>query len=117
MMEIWVAGLLAQKSFVLGISGHAGAAPAGEDTVCAAASMLAYTVAQEVLEMHRKGKLREEPKIKLAKGEALIACKPKRAARREVYHLYKTAQTGYKLLAANFPDNVRLYPSEMPEGI
>ena len=50
MMEVWVAGLLAQKTFVLDVSGHAGAAPAGEDTVCAAASMLAYTVAQEVLE-------------------------------------------------------------------
>ena len=117
MMEVWVAGLLSQEAFVLSISGHAGAAPAGEDTVCAAASMLAYTVAQEVLEVHRKGKLREAPKIKLEKGKALIACKPKRSARREVSHLYKTAQTGYKLLAANYPDNVRLYPSEMPEGI
>ena len=105
------------ETLVLKLSGHAGYAPEGNDTICAAASVLAYTAAQEVLEMHRKGKLREEPKIKLAKGEALIACKPKRSARREVSHLYKTAQTGYKLLAANFPDNVRLYPSEMPEGI
>lgn len=92
----------------LTLSGHAGAAPAGEDTVCAAASMLAYTVAQEVLEMQGKGKLRKKATVKLDRGEALITCNPKKSAWSEALHLYKVAQTGYRLLAANFPENVQV---------
>lgn len=96
------------SALVLTLSGHAGAAPAGMDTVCAAASMLAYTVAQEVLEMEGKGKLRKKTRIELKKGEALIVCKPKKNAWCEALHLYKVAQTGYRLLAANFPENVQV---------
>lgn len=100
--------LAGNRTLVLTLSGHAGAAPAGIDTVCAAASMLAYTVAQEVLEMEDKGKLRKKAHIKLDKGEALITCKPKKSAWSEALHLYKVAQTGYRLLAANFPENVQV---------
>ena len=100
---------LADKgTLVLTLSGHAGAAPAGEDTVCAAASMLAYTVAQEVLEMQSKGKLRKKAAVKLDQGAAQITCKPKKSAWSEALHLYKVAQTGYRLLAANFPENVQV---------
>ena len=100
---------LADKgALMLTLSGHAGAAPAGVDTVCAAASMLAYTVAQEVLEMEGKGKLRKKATIKLDQGAALITCKPKKCAWSEALHLYKVAQTGYRLLAANFPENVQV---------
>lgn len=100
---------LADKgTLVLTLSGHAGAAPAGADTVCAAASMLAYTVAQEVLEMEGKGKLRKKATIKLDQGAALITCKPKKSTWCEALHLYKVAQTGYRLLAANFPENVQV---------
>lgn len=100
---------LADKgTLVLTLSGHAGAAPAGVDTVCAAASMLAYTVAQEVLEMQGKGKLRKKATIKLDQGAALITCKPKKCAWSEALHLYKVAQTGYRMLAANFPENVQV---------
>lgn len=100
---------LADKgTLALTLSGHAGAAPAGVDTVCAAASMLAYTVAQEVLEMQGKGKLRKKATVKLDQGTALITCKPKKSAWSEALHLYKVAQTGYRLLTANFPENVQV---------
>lgn len=97
-----------RESLRLTLTGHAGAAPAGEDTVCAAASMLAYTVAQEVLEMQSAGKLRRCADIKMEKGEAQITCRPKRNAWREALHLYRVAQTGYRLLAANFPGHVQV---------
>ena len=60
--------LAGKNTLVLTLSCHAGASPAGMDTVCAAASMLAYTVAQEVLEMEGKGKLRKKATIKLDQG-------------------------------------------------
>ena len=37
-----------KQSVTLKVKGHAGAAPQGYDTVCASASMLAYTVAQNI---------------------------------------------------------------------
>ena len=54
------------------LSGHAGAAPRGKDLVCAAASMLAYTLAQTLLQLHREGNLKRMPKVSLTPGAAHI---------------------------------------------
>ncbi len=96
------------KTLVLTIIGHAGMGDAGNDPVCAAASILAYTVAQEVTDMHKAGKLKKEPHIRLDAGDASVTCKPTKSAYAEALHLYKVAQTGYRLLAHNFPDNLRI---------
>lgn len=97
-----------QKTLILTLTGHAESANKGEDTVCAAASILAYTVAQEVKEMQEKGKLKKKPNIRLDEGDATITCKPVKNAYLEALHIFKVAQTGYRLLAANFQDNVQL---------
>lgn len=90
------------------LSGHAECAPAGSDTVCAAASMLAYAAAKEVLEMERQGKLRGEPHITLGKGDSQILCEYKGNAWSEAKILYRIIRNGYDMLAANFPQNVKL---------
>lgn len=92
--------------FSLQLSGHAGYAPAGSDAVCAAASMLAYTAAREVLELERGGKLREAPRIKLDKGDGEVSCKFRGSSWDEVKALYRVIANGYDLLAANFPSHV-----------
>lgn len=97
-----------EKTLILTVQGHAGAAQSGEDTVCAAASILAYTAAQEVKEMQEKGKLKKKPNIRLGEGDATITCKPVKNAYSEALHTFKVVQTGYRLLAANFPENVSL---------
>lgn len=97
-----------QKTIILNLSGHAKSAEYGNDTVCAAASILAYTVAQEVREMQEKGKLKKKPNIRLDEGDATITCKPVKNAFMEALHTFKVAQTGYRLLCANFPENVQL---------
>lgn len=96
------------ETLVLKLSGHAGYAPEGNDTICAAASVLAYTAAQEVLEMQKNGKLRKAAHIKLDKGECLITCKPIDDARSEALRIYMVVQTGYRLLAENFPAHIQL---------
>ena len=77
-------------SITLKVEGHAGAAAKGEDIVCAAASILSYTLAQTLSFMHSEGKLQKKPNIKFdGDGTATI-----------------TAQVGYHLLAHNFPQYV-----------
>lgn len=94
--------------FELQLSGHAGYAPAGSDVVCAAASMLAYTAAQEVLRVESGGKLREKPHIVLDKGNSEVSCEFAGNALCEAKILYRIIKSGYALLAANFPDHVKL---------
>lgn len=96
------------KTLVLTLQGHAGAVQSGNDPVCAAASMLAYTMAQGVTDMHNAGKLKRKPYIRLDSGDAAVICKPAKSAYAEALHLYKVVQTGYRLLAHNFPDNLRV---------
>ena len=40
------------------IRGHSGSAPKGEDLICSAATMLAYTAAQAIQFMSEQGKLK-----------------------------------------------------------
>ena len=97
-----------QKTLCLTVNGHAGQAEAGHDIVCAAASILAYTTAQAVRTMHDEDKLARRPRIRLGSGNAVIACKPKAPCYAEALHTFSIAQVGYRLLAHNYPDYVRL---------
>lgn len=95
-------------TLVLVLEGHAGSAPEGEDLICAAASILAYTAAQEVREMEKAGKLRKRPRVELAKGLCRVTCTPRTEAQSEALHTYKVVQTGLRLLAESFPEQVAL---------
>ena len=98
-----------QRQLHLSAIGHAGYAPIGNDIVCAAASILATTVAQIVKAMEAHGDLEEEPTIKLVEGNAVVACKVKeKALFAEALHTYFVAQVGYRLLAHSYPEYVKL---------
>lgn len=97
-----------KKTFILDMDGHAGAGEHGKDLVCASASMLAYTLAQNVTYLRSLNKLTKKPHIILSDGKASVICKPKRCAYAEVLHLYHVIQVGFSLLSVNFPDNVKL---------
>lgn len=92
------------------VTGHAGAGPAGHDLVCAAASILAFTAAQDAADMHRDGRMREEPKIKLRHGCTTIRVKPKDDAYAELLHTFFVVQKGFVVLAANNPASVTVTP-------
>ena len=90
------------------IKGHAGTAPKGEDMVCAAATMLAYTVAQAVKFMYESDKLKTKPKIQFKDGEAVVIATPKEDAYAEVLLTFWVAQCGIHVLVHNYPNNVKL---------
>ncbi|MBR4079519.1 MAG: ribosomal-processing cysteine protease Prp [Christensenellaceae bacterium] len=98
-----------RKEISLNVSGHAGAAKAGHDIICASASILAYTVAQEAKNMEKRHQLAEPPYIRLNEGDTLITVKPVNdAAYADALHTFYVAQVGFQLLAYNHPQYVEL---------
>lgn len=96
------------KTLILTLKGHSGQAEMGQDIVCSAASILAYTVAQMVKDMQEGGKLKKKPHIRMESGDATITCKPTKQYFGEAMHTYRVAQTGYELLAHTYRDYVRV---------
>ena len=90
------------------LKGHAGTAPKGEDLVCSAATMLAYTVAQAVQFLFEQGQLKKKPKILLKDGSATIIATPTEEGYAPVLHTFWVAQCGIHVLAHNYPQNVKL---------
>lgn len=90
------------------IKGHSGTAPRGEDLVCSAATMLAYTVAQAVQFLFEQDKLKTKPKIRILDGDAVVIATPKDEAYAQVLHTFWVAQCGAHVLAHNYPRNVKL---------
>ena len=94
----------------LRLEGHAEYAEHGRDIVCASCSILAYTVAQFVMEAENKGDLASPPQIDLESGNTIISCEPNDDALRVMQDMYSFAKVGYALLAHNYPQYVRLMP-------
>ena len=96
------------KNIILTVQGHSEQAQMGQDIVCSAASILAYTVAQMVTEMGEDGKLKKKPHIRMESGDSAVTCKPTKQYFGEALHTYTVAQKGYELLAHTYPEYVRL---------
>ena len=90
------------------LKGHSESAPKGEDLICSAATMLAYTVGQAVQFMYEQDKLKKKPKIQIKDGEATIIATPTDDAYAETLHTFWVAQCGAHVLAHNYPQNVKL---------
>ena len=88
------------------VEGHAGQAEKGQDIVCSAASILAYTVGQTLTQMHKQGWLKKRPHINLREGKGLITCVPKREYFDECLMVFFVAEVGYSLLRNNYPQYV-----------
>ena len=96
------------KSLILNVTGHAGQNDIGKDIVCSATSILAYTVAQVACDMYRCKKLKKKPTIEMESGNANIVVKPIKDNFDEALHTFYVAETGYRLLAHNYPQYVQL---------
>lgn len=92
----------------LSVKGHSNYAEKGSDIVCAASSMLAYTLADCVDRAHMDGKLREYPVIKMVSGNALIIAKTFITDLESVEGIFSTIQNGYRILASKYPGFVYL---------
>ena len=98
------------KFVSMSVEGHAGQAESGKDIICSAASILAYTVAQTLTQMHKQGWLKKKPHINLNEGKSLITCVPNEGYYDECLMVFFVAEMGYHLLASNYPQYVALNP-------
>lgn len=97
------------------MDGHAGAAPKGEDLICAAASMLCYTAGQAVQFLWEQGKLKYRPRIDIREGRAVIIATPKEDAEAETLCVFWVVQAGAWALARNYPGCACLLPMRWEE--
>ena len=92
-----------QKDCEVTIKGHAMSGECGHDTVCAAAAILAYTLAANV---ESAADMCDSENINLSEGEAVIKCTPKPEYSIAVKLMFQNICVGYELLSINFPENI-----------
>lgn len=92
-----------RRETTLTVKGHAQSAPKGEDLICAAASILAYTAIASVQDNDDKFL----PSITQHDGEMRIACDPSSSFITPCRRVLDTIYTGYEILANEYPDYVR----------
>lgn len=95
------------RNLVLWVKGHAGAAEEGRDIICAAASMLAQTVAQEAINMGARHQLSKPAHVEIERGDTVVSIFAKDdIAYIEALHLLHVAEVGFSLLAHHYPEYV-----------
>lgn len=95
-----------KKNLTLRVEGHSNYAEQGKDIVCASASILAYTIAQNAMYMYDRHQLKCLPVLNLVEGNTEITITPKREYYDEGIHAYFLASLGFTLLAKSYPKNV-----------
>ena len=95
--------------------GHAGWGESGHDLICAAESMLAYTLLENLRQAEQKGWL-EEMDADIWDGGMFAEAVPRPDSRIRVYTIYRTVLTGYRLLAEQYPENVQIERKLGDEG-
>ena len=97
------------RSISLSIKGHAGQNEYGKDIVCASASILAYTLAQNISLSLICNMSNIEHSIRIAEGDTEISCKARNDhSYKYVLRIYEIILEGYVLLANDYPQYVEL---------
>lgn len=98
------------------VQGHAGTGKKGTDLVCAAATMLVYTLAQAVQFLYEQDRLLEKPKFQIVDGYSHITVIPRKCAMSETLLAFWTVQAGAFVLSRNYPQSVCLMAMEFADG-
>lgn len=85
--------------------GHAQSGEVGHDLVCAATTILAYTLASSVENMVAAGHVKEHH-IEFKDGYAYINCLAPDNLKSTITLMFDTVCAGFELLAQNYPDNI-----------
>ena len=90
------------EGYRLSVEGHSGYAEPGKDIICSAASILAYTLAQNLMFAKEDGYI-QDLQANLEQGNAEISCKPVAGREEEVQCIFSVVRTGFLLLGTNYP--------------
>lgn len=98
--------VVTKEGYELRLSGHAGAAPYGEDIVCAAVSALFCTLAGGI-SAHEE-LFERTPVVYLRSGDSFVQCEPKAECRETVDVLYDVFLSGIYSIAIQHPENLKI---------
>ena len=87
------------------IEGHAGSGEKGHDLVCAAVSILAYTLASLVDGLEYETQIHGAT-VEMNDGDAWISCEPIDNYKFPIKLMFDTICAGFDILAQEYPDNV-----------
>lgn len=90
------------EEYRLSVEGHSGYAEPGKDIICSAASILAYTLAQNLMFAEEDG-IVQELQADLEQGNAEISCRPTAGQEEEIRCIFSVVRTGFLLLSTNYP--------------
>lgn len=91
----------------LTVKGHAGAAPKGEDLICAGVTTLVEALNVALDDLDKRGWL-ASGEARLEEGEAFFQAYGKEGCKQAVHGAFLTAVSGLRWLEANFPDYIRV---------
>ena len=90
------------EALTLEMNGHADYADAGQDIVCAAASILAYTLLERARELHA------EVHASIDGGRLSLRCGTHPGHHALMLAAFETVRAGFTLLARKYPEHVVL---------
>ena len=96
-----------RKGHSLTVKGHAKSGEPGHDIVCAAASILTYTLAADVLTAAEKSRDIRRPKVKLKEGDSHIAVSAVHGMDTAVTMIFDSVCAGFSLLARNYGEFIQ----------
>lgn len=97
------------KKMELKVKGHANAAPAGDDLVCAGVSTLTVALACALKDAGNQGFI-EDMILDVDAGDAHIKVKPKEGAEELLRVIFTTILNGYDALGISYPQYVSFTP-------
>ena len=97
------------------MQGHAGAAPKGQDLVCAGASTLALTLGRAAALMEEEEMLARPALVRLGAGDTAISVLPRREWASSADAIFWTILLGLSRLAQAYPQYVQLKGGEQDE--
>lgn len=99
----------------LQMQGHAGAAPRGQDLICAAVSTLALTLGRAAALMEEEEMLARPALVRLEAGDTAISVLPRREWASSADAIFWTILLGLSRLAQAYPQYVQLKGGEPNE--
>lgn len=91
----------------LTVKGHAGAAPKGEDLICAGVTTLVEALNVALDDLDKRGWL-ASGEARLEEGEAFFQARGDQGANEIVRGVFLNTVSGLRWLEANFPDYIRV---------
>ena len=95
-----------RKKLIVKVKGHDQSGEAGHDLVCAAASILVYTLSANVTELCADRQRVRRPVLDIREGVTTIACAPVHGMQAVTTLIFDSVCMGFDILQQRYPGNI-----------